>query len=94
MEGIDITKLDVGTKLEINTANSTYNFEVTEKERYLLCQGGRHLPHWKMVYIPGKRIEHGMQISMYIDKARTLVTSPVKGARVIGESWEYQMDWG
>jgi len=94
MERIDITKLDVGTKLEINTTNSIYNFEITEKERYLLCQGGNHLPQKKKVYVANKHIEYGMQINMFISKTRTLVTSPVKGARVIGKNWEYQMDWG
>jgi len=102
MHGINITKLDPGVLIEVNTKNSFYLFQIVKKPDKIIAHGGKYLPTPKectfngCVYAGMTKfgwIEYLRRMELIIEGKR-ITTSPVIGAKVVGFDWEYEMEWG
>lgn len=99
--GINTNKLSVGTKATVKTNNSTYAIEFLGEGRCNV-QGGKYFPEPTEVIFPGSNFGGSMlkigwigyKMHMeFFHKGRTIVTSPVRGAKIAGPDWEYEMEW-
>jgi len=99
--GINVTQLDAGTRIEVQTINSVYNMTLLGDGR-IKIHGGHHVPEsvearfvgstWGTPLIKQNWIGKGMRMEMeiiYNDKK--LTTSPVQGAKVMGDVWLYEL---
>jgi hypothetical protein len=103
LESINVHKLKQGIKLEIDTAHHKYQLEILDKIGYVLAKGGQYLPEFTEVYFNGSTfggtmikvgwIGYGMFMEFILPKKKILTTTPVLRAKVIGENWEYQLEW-
>jgi len=102
-QGIDVTKLEPGTLIEVNTIKSIYLLQITDESNQIIAHGGKHLPTPKEVRFNGSTfggsmlklnyIGYGMHMEMGITDRKKITTSPVIKAKIIGEGWEYEMEW-
>ena len=102
--GIHVHKLKPGTLILVATKNSLYKIVKSDVTDEVVIQGGKYVSHPKLARFTGSTfggsmiklcwIGFGMQMEIYIpeDKMK-LKTSVVHAARVIGNGWEYDMDW-
>ncbi len=99
--GINTSSLDVGTRIEVTTANSLYEMELLGDGK-IKIRGGDFFPELVDGYFVGSTwgtpllkmnwIGKGMRMEInYSD--RKLTTSPVQEAKVIGDHWCYEL-WG
>lgn len=102
--GIDIRKLKPGTKLEVNTLHSVYYIEFLDYGGKCVVYGGRHIPIPLTAQYVGATQSIGGPIrpgwispfigmEFILTQKKILNTSPVLKARVIGDEWDYFMDW-
>ncbi len=103
-KGINVHKLKAGTILFVVTKNNLYKLVKTKEDRMVIAEGGKLLGGPTEVVFSGSTfggsmikigwIGHGMFMEMYVLKEkRRIKTSYVKSARIIGDGWEYDMDW-
>ena len=102
LNGIDVHKLRPGTKIEVQTKNSLYCMEILQEPGCVAVKGGPHFPELEPAEFDGSNwggsmlkvgwIGYEMQMELRTTKKK-VVTTPVQAAKVIGEGWEYAMDW-
>ena len=103
--GLDITKLDPGTKLEVQTRNSLYKITVLNPKKLKIeVEGGVHLPEAEEAFLTGSTwggsmIKTGwighmmhMEIRRY-QRIGPLVTTGVRGLKIIGSNFEFDFEW-
>jgi len=92
--GIDLSKLSIGTKIEVHTRNTIYNFEkVGELSEFKIKSNGRYFKKEKLINFPGSTfggsmiklywIGNGMHMEFNLESGRVLTTSSVKSFKVI-----------
>ena len=97
--GINITQLDAGTRIEVQTLNSVYSMTLLGNGEITII-GGNYMPEqvearfvgssWGTPLIKQNWIGKGMRMEIiYGDKK--LLTSAVLGAKVIGDVWLYEL---
>lgn len=102
--GIDVRKLKAGTILLVMTKNNLYKLVKTDKDGVVYAQGGKYLIEPVEVYFSGSTfggsmikigwIGYGMIMEMHIiEKKKGIKTSPVQAVKIIGNGWEYDIDW-
>lgn len=102
--GIDVHKLIAGTKILVVTKNNLYKLIKTAESKHVIAQGGKYLLEPEEVVFTGSTfggsmlkigwIGYGMLMEMFLlNQNKKITTSPVKAARVIGNGWEYDLDW-
>lgn len=104
-QGIDVHKLKAGTVLLVVTQNSLYKIIKGERDQYdVTIQGGKHFREAGPANFSGSSfggsmmkigwIGFGMFMEFYSfgHKARYKTTA-VQAARVVGDGWEYDMEW-
>lgn len=82
--------------------NSTYTLDRIEGDRRVLIQGGKYFPEPKEAILIGSTfggsmikigwIGYTMRMEIAFNN-QIITTSPIKTAKIKGNSWEYQMDW-
>lgn len=105
MNGINVHKLKSGIVILAVTRNNLYKM-VKKDGKNVLVQGGKKFNEPKEVMFIGSSfsggsaikigwIGYGMKMEMYDEsfKNHNLITSVVLAARLIGDGWEYEMDW-
>ena len=103
--GIDITTLEPGTKIEVQTRNSTYKIKVLNPgKKKIEIQGGLHITEPEEAFLTGstwggsmlKMGWIGYMMCMEVHRPQRLsplLTSLVRAAKVIGPDWEYDLAW-
>lgn len=102
--GVDVHKLKAGTILLIMTRNNLYKLIKTDRDGIVYAQGGKYFIEPTEVYFSGSTfggsmirigwIGYGMIMEMHIvEKKKGIKTSPVQAARIIGNGWEYDIEW-
>lgn len=103
--GIDVHSLKPGVTILAITKNNLYKIVKEEGDKYdVLVQGGKLFPCNKKVKFTGSTfggsmlkigwIGKGMFMEMYsIEDKKSYVTTAVSAAKLIGSTWEYDMDW-
>lgn len=105
--GIDVHKLPAGTRLVIRTNNSNYIIEKTDFGGECVIQGGKFFPNPTPATFVGSTVGGSciwlgwvghrlyMEVAWRHDDGRrgVLTTSSVMTAKIIGSSWEYEMEW-
>ncbi|MHA2043198.1 MAG: hypothetical protein ACW99G_00305 [Candidatus Thorarchaeota archaeon] len=103
--GIQLEEQEVGTRIIVETKNSTYNLTIVDpKEKKIKVQGGKFWEEPATVYFCGSTwggsmlkmgwIGFGMHMEFgHHEKPGVISTSAVKKATIIGEGWEYSFDW-
>ena len=102
--GIDIRRLKPGTKIEVYTKHSAYQLEVLDYGGKCIMSGGIHVPEPLIAQYIGAAYRRGGPIRVgwispfigmefILPQKIVLNTSSVIKARVIGEGWDYVMDW-
>ncbi len=100
---IVVSKLVAGTKLEVKTTNAVYQIEVVDpKKQKLRIQGGSQFPKttdaeltgstWGGTALWADRIGRDMYMELFA-KGIALATLQVESVKVIGDKWEYRMEW-
>jgi len=106
--GVDLRRLQPGTKVILDTLNSTYVIEViSDKEQVI--QGGSFLPkpHKAMILGSTEGDHGGLVREGWIGRDMALVffyfkdskgwdrisTSAVQRAKIIGRTYEYELEW-
>lgn len=101
--GIDVHKLAIGIKMLVRTQNSLYRIEKCEDG--VIVEGGKYFPQpiktrflgsnfgGSMLKIGWIGFAMSMEFVSPIDPARVVHTSPVCTAKIIGNGWEYEMEW-
>lgn len=99
--GINVSILEPGTRIEVQTLNSLYKLEVLD-DGLVRMQGGNYLPEpvegefkgstWGTSLLKQHWIGKGMKME-FAHGEKILTTSIVEGAKVIGDLWMYEM-WG
>lgn len=96
--GIDLTKLALGTKIEVRTRASSYFIEAMGND-YFTVRGGKNFPTATVVGINGSTwggtmLKMGwLGIGMNIEFANNVLTSSVQSLKVIAPdgSWNYDI---
>jgi hypothetical protein len=103
--GINVHKLKAGTVLLVLTRNSLYKIVKGNKDQYdITVQGGKHFRQPSQANFSGSTfggsiikigwIGYGMYMEFYSVNHKTKYrTTGVEAARIIGDGWEYDMDW-
>jgi hypothetical protein len=103
--GIQISEQKVGTKIIVETKNSTYEFTIVNpEERKIKIKGGEFWEEPHEVYFCGSTwggsmlklgwIGYGMHMEFgHHEKPGVITTSMVKKATIVGDDWEYSFDW-
>ena len=103
--GIDIKKQEVGTQIIVKTQNNDYRITVLDpKDGKLHVQGGRweepieiffNGSTWGGSMLKLRWIGYGMKMEFaHPEKpAYVIHTSFVVEAKIVGQNWEYEMDW-
>jgi hypothetical protein len=102
MNGIDVHKLKPGIIILAVTRNSLYKI-IKKEGRNVIVQGGKKFIEPKEVIFLGSSIRggssikigwigYGMKMEM-CDDSNNYITSIVLAARLIGDGWEYEMNW-
>jgi len=102
--GIDVHRLKAGMIVLVTTKNSLYKLIKTAEHGIVYVQGGKYFIESTEVYFSGSTfggsmikvgwIGYGMIMELHIiEKKKAIKTSPIRAARVIGNGWEYDIDW-
>jgi len=102
--GIDTRKLKPGTKVKVWTKNSIYEMEILNYGGDVLVQGGKYFQEPTPMIFTGSTwggsmlkmgwVGHMMSMEFqYPGKTRIIFTTFVRRAKIIGENFEYEMDW-
>ena len=103
--GINVHRLKEGTILLIVTKNSLYKIIKGPRDVYdITIQGGKKLPkpvkaNFAGSTFGGSLLKIGwigflMHMEIHIPSSRRkLTTTGVRAARIIGDGWEYDMEW-
>ena len=103
--GIDVHKLKAGTIILALTRNSLYKIIKGSRDQYdITIQGGKYFRKPTVANFSGSTfggsmmkigwIGYGMYMELYsLDHKKKYKTTPVEAARIIGNGWEYDMDW-
>jgi hypothetical protein len=101
--GIDLSKLEPGTKLEVQTMNTLYKLEKLDYGNRFLLQGGKYWPTATEVHISGSTfggstirlhwIGYLMALEIYDLTNKRYTTSRVCNCKIITPTYEYAMDW-
>ena len=100
---IIVSKLAIGTKLEVKTANSVYQIEIIDpKNQKLRIQGGSQFVKvtdaeligstWGGSALWADRIGRDMYMELFA-RGIALSTLPVERVVIKGDKWEYRMEW-
>ena len=104
--GIDVHSLKPGTAVIVATTNSIYKIVKGQADKYeVKIQGGKYIPEPSWANFSGSTfggsmikpgwIGYGMFMEFFVIGERNrYVTSSVRAAKIIGDGWEYDMDWG
>jgi hypothetical protein len=102
-EGIDIKKLKPGTTVVVTTVHSIYKFLVTETPGEVIAIGGEFIKESTKVRfngstMNGSAIKPGwIMCNMHMEISHKpnhiITTSLVKSAKIIGNGWEYSLNW-
>jgi hypothetical protein len=97
--GINVTQLDTGTRIEVQTINSVYKMTLLEDGK-IKVHGGIHILEptearfvgstWGTPLIKQNWIGKGMQMEITYEN-RKLTTGPVQKAKVMGDLWCYEL---
>lgn len=100
-DGIRLSKLKPGTKIVATTRNNVYRITVLGDSK-IVVQGGKYFPEpveqlfygstWGGSMIKTDWIGHEMRMEISTQN-RPIVTTPVLGAVIYGEGWEFKMEW-
>ena len=102
--GIDVSKLRPPVRIEVETHNSTYMMDVLDSGQVRVI-GGKYLLEAKDLIFVGSTwggsmirpdwIGFGMSMEFHnpTNSKICLVTSTVKNAKVMGPTWQYDMEW-
>jgi hypothetical protein len=104
LSGIDTRKLKPGTQVKAWTKNSVYEMEIVNCIGDVLVQGGKYFPQLTPTTFTGSTWGGSMlkigwigyMMSMefqYTEKNKIISTTFVRKAKIIGENYEYEMDW-
>lgn len=105
LPGVNIRKLSPGTIIQARTRNSLYEFVVINPHAgEVKAKGGKHIPDERAMNFVGSTyggsmikplwIGFGMNMELhYPGTKRILTTTGVRWAKVIGPSWEYELEW-
>lgn len=102
--GIDVYRLRAGTIVLATTKHNLYKLIKMEDRTNVYVQGGKFFPEPTEAVFTGSTfggsmiklgwIGYGMYMEMYVVGLRKRIkTSPVNAAKIIGNGWEYDMDW-
>lgn len=103
MHGVDVHKLPFGTTLLVVTQNNLY--KITKKHgSEVIVQGGKYMIEPSEAVFAGSSfggsmlkigwIDYGLLMEFYVKKIKkNIKTSPVKAVRILGNGWEYDMEW-
>jgi hypothetical protein len=103
--GINVHKLKPGTTVYAATKNSVYKIVKCDTDQYRVwIQGGKYFPQPAEANFSGSTfggsimkigwIGYGMYMEIYsLSHRKKYKTTPVEAARVVGNGWEYDMDW-
>lgn len=102
LSGIDVTKINPGERVVVETVNSTYTITIYEDK--MTVEGGKYFPEPTEAALVGSTfggtamklgwIGYNMNMEFHIAAERKKVTtSLVKAAKVQGDVWEYAMEW-
>lgn len=103
--GIDVHALKPGVNVLVITKNSLYKIIKCNDDKYdVSVQGGKLFPQPKKIKFTGSTfggsmlkigwIGKEMLMEMYsVEEKKIYRTSGVVAARVIGNGWEYDMEW-
>jgi hypothetical protein len=85
------------------TKNSVYSLKIIDEIGHVVVHGGKHMTEPRKVFFAGSTfggsiikpgwISPDMHMEFRVTKDRRLTTGCVRGAKVIGENWEYDMHW-
>lgn len=104
--GINVHKLKPGTIVFVITKNSMYKIIKVNGDQYsITIQGDKRFHQPINANFSGSTfggsiiklgwIGCGMNMEIYVPAyKKTYVTTSVKAARVVGDGWEYDMEWG
>ena len=100
--GVDLMRLSAGTKLIVNTKNSTYLLMVTGKPGEVYARGGKKIPKATKVIFNGSTwggsclrlgwVGVMMCMEMRLPTERVLTTTPVRSIRIVGSNKEWFYD--
>ncbi len=103
--GIDVHALKPDTAILVVTKNNLYKLVKGSEDKYeVFIQGGKLFPEIKKIKFTGSTfggsmlkigwIGKEMLMEMYcIEDKKLYRTSGVVAARIIGNGWEYDMEW-
>jgi len=103
--GINVHTLKPGTTVLAVTRNSLYKIIKGDRDEYdVIIQGGKRFYEPIGVNFSGSTfggsmmkigwIGYGMHMEFYVPLFRkTFRTTGVEAARIVGNGWEYDMDW-
>ena len=103
--GINVHDLKPGTIVLAVTKNSLYKIIKGKLDKYdILVHGGKHFLEPVKGNFSGSTfggsmikigwIGYGMHMEIHIPSyKKTYKTTPVKAARIVGNDWEYTMEW-
>jgi len=100
---IIVSKLAIGTKLEVKTTNAVYQIEVVDpKKQKLRIQGGSQFAKvtdaeltgstWGGSALWADRIGRDMYMELFA-RGIALATLQVESVVIKGDKWEYAMEW-
>jgi hypothetical protein len=104
--GIDVYKLTPKTMIIVATRNSIYKILKGNRDRCnVKIQGGKYLPtpieaNFSGATFGGSIIKPGwigcgMHLEFYVPSTKkTYISSSIRAAKIIGNGWEYDMEWG
>lgn len=102
-KGINVHKLKTGTMVLVVTKNNLYKIIKQDGgEQAVTLQGGKYYLEPTSVFFTGSTlggtmlkigwIGYGMKMEFF-EGTKKLSTSSVMAAKVVGDGWEYNMDW-
>jgi hypothetical protein len=103
LPGINISVLAAGTELIVSTRNSVYDIFVIDPVNRLVRLSGGQLSEPVECHLTGSTwggsiirlgwVGFEMRMEFKLPGGQSILTSEVRRARIIGASFEYQMDW-
>lgn len=103
--GINVHRLKAGTMLLVLTKNSLYKITKDNGDQYdVIVQGGKKFPKPEIAHFAGSTfggsmmkigwIGYGMHMEIFVPAVcKTYKTTQVLAARIIGDGYEYDMEW-
>lgn len=104
-DGIDLSRLSIGTMLKVQTRNTLYTIEILGNDKFLI-EGGRYFPEPYETFINGSTwggsmlklnwigIDMFMELGPNSEKHGFITTSAVKSVKIVApdKSWEYEIN--